>query len=214
VVLGLAAGAVAEMPSTAPMAEKAAGFPADYKGLPYKGVAQEIPGRVELENFDEGGFKVAYKTEHHEGTSSGKDYRKGENPQICVTNNPIGPDKMVTGERYPKEGESYFIGWAKVNDWCKYTVNVKKAGVYRVNTIASSEKGKNIKFDISFNDGKKTEVALEGSGDYHKWKAYENVCTVKLEAGVQVMTFHLSIEHMNYDFLEFVYDEKASAEGK
>jgi hypothetical protein len=36
---------------------------------------------------------------------------------------------------------------------------------------------------------------------------------VKLDAGLQVMKFQINSEpHMNYDFLEFVYDEKASAE--
>lgn len=208
--LPLAAVSFAEEPAI----PKAPNFPADYKGTPYKGIVQEIPGRVELENFDDGGLKVGFKTEHHEATASGKDYRIAPTPQICVTNNKIGPDKMDDGSRYPEKGEHYFIGWAKKDDWVKITVNVKKAGVYNISTIASCEKGKKMSFDISFNDGKKTEVTLEGTGDYHIWKKYENFAAVKLDAGLQVLKFHLSIEHMNYDFLDFTFDEKATAESK
>ena len=208
------APATSEAKPAATAIPKAPGFPADYKGTPYKGVAQEIPGRVEMENFDEGGFKVAFNTQHHEGSSSGKDYRTDEKPQICVTNNPANPkDFFLDGKRYPGEGkESYFIGWAKSGDWCKYTVNVKKAGVYRVNTTASSETKKMI-FDISFNDVKKADYKTdtEGTANYHKWKVFDAICTVKLDAGLQVMKFHLTEQHLNYDYLEFVYDEKASA---
>jgi hypothetical protein len=209
VLLWLTGGALAQD------VQKAPNFPADYKGTPYKGVAQEIPGRVDFENFDEGGYKVGFQTQHREASASGKDYRPAPTPQICVTNNPIGPDKMIeTKARYPEKGESYFIGWAKKDDWVKCTVNVKKAGVYKVSTTASCEKGRKMVFDVSFNDIKKIDVTLEGTGDYHIWKTYKDFATVKLDAGLQVLKFHLSVEHMNYDFLEFEFDEKATAESK
>jgi hypothetical protein len=215
--LALAAVAMAQAPATtaapAPAIEKAPGFPANYKGTPYKGVAQVIPGRVELENFDEGGLNVAFNTQHHEGDSSGKDYRAGAKPQICVTNGaPSEQDKFVDGKRYPSEGtaNSYYIGYARPNDWVICTVNVKKAGVYRVNTTAANET-KKMTFSLSFNDVKKADVKADGTGSYHIWKLHENICTVKLDAGLQVMKFQLGSEpHMNYDYLEFVYDEKAS----
>jgi hypothetical protein len=201
-------------PAAAPAAEipKAPGFPADYKGKPYKGTPQEIPGRVEFENFDEGGLNVGFNTQHHEGDSSGKAYRDDAKPQICVTS-ATENDKFVDGKKYPSEDkESYYIGYTRPNDWVKCTVNVKKAGVYRVNTTAANET-KKMTFAISFNDVEKAKVNGEGTGNYHIWKAHENICTVKLDAGLQVMKFQIGSEpHMNYDFLEFVYDEKASAE--
>jgi arabinoxylan arabinofuranohydrolase len=213
--LAIAVSAVAETPAApaAPAAQKAPGFPADYKGTPFKGVAQEIPGRVELENFDEGGLNVGFATQHHEGDSSGKDYRTGDKPQICVTNAAPGEqDKFVDGKRYPAEGkESYYIGYTRPGDWVKCTVNVKKAGVYRVSTTAANET-KKMTFSLSFNDVKKAEVNADGTGSYHIWKLHENVCTVKLDAGLQVMLFKIGSEpHMNYDYLEFVLDEKAAA---
>ena len=208
--LSMALAVTAAEPTPTP----AGTIPAGYKGTPYKGTAQEIPGRVELENFDEGGLNIGFKTEHHEGDSSGKDYRLGAKPQICVTNGaPNEQDKFVDGKRYPSEGDanSYYIGYTRPGDWVKCTVNVKQAGVYRVNTTAANET-KKMTFSLSFNDDKKADVKADGSGNYHIWKLHENVCTVKLDAGLQVMQFKIGSEpHMNYDYLEFVYDEKASA---
>ena len=219
--LAIAVAAAATTPATptapaaapAPVTQTAAGWPANYKGTPYKGVPQEIPGRVERENFDEGGLNVAFNTQHHEGDSSGKAYREGAKPQICVTNGaPSEQDKFVDGKRYPADqGESYYIGYARPGDWVKCTVNVKKAGVYRVNTTAANET-KKMTFSLSFNDVKKADVTADGTGSYHIWKLHENICTVKLDAGLQVMKFQLGSEpHMNYDYLEFVLDENASS---
>jgi hypothetical protein len=192
---------------------KAPGFPADYKGTPFKGVVQEIPGRVELVNYDEGGLNVGFNSQHHEGDSSGKDYRPGVKPQICVTNGaPSEQDKFVDGKRFPAEGkEVYYVGYVRPGDWVKCTVNVKKAGVYRVSTTAANET-KKMTFSLTFNGEKKAEVNTDGTGSYHIWKLHENVCTVKLDAGLQVMMFQIGSEpHMNYEYLEFVPDEKAAA---
>jgi len=194
---------------------KAPGFPADYKGTAFNGIAQEIPGRVELENFDDGGLNVAFNTQHHEGDSSGKDYRPGVKPQICVTNgSPSEQDKFVDGKRYPSDDpkqNSYYIGYARPGDWVNCTVYVKKAGVYQVNTAAANET-KKMTFSLTFNGVKKADVTSDGTGSYHTWKLHENICTVKLDAGLQVMKFQIGTEpHMNYDYMEFVYDEKASA---
>ena len=55
-------------------------------------------------------------------------------------------------------------------------------------------------------------MKTDGTGSYHLWKFHENICTVNLNAGLQVMKFQIGSEpHMNYDYLEFVNDEKASA---
>ena len=220
--LAFAVAAVGETPTTAASQTapawtslpKAPGYPDKYKGTPYKGIAQEIPGRVELENFDEGGLDVGFNTQHHEGDSSGKAYRADPKPQNCVTNNAPGEqDKFVDGKRYPSDDkESYYIGYARPGDWVKCTVNVKKAGVYKVNTTAANESHK-MTFSLTFNDVKKATVDTDGTGSYHIWKLHENICTVKLDAGLQVMKFQLGSEpHMNYDYMEFVFDEKATAE--
>jgi hypothetical protein len=213
-----AADAPATSAPATPAAEikKAPGFPEKYKGTPYKGVAQEIPGRVELENFDDGGLNVGFNTNHHdEDQASGKAYRPKPWPNICITNAPKdGPDKFMDGKRYPWEDtskEGYYIGYTRPGDWVKCTVNVKKAGVYKVSSTFASDPDK-FSFSLSFNDGKPVEVKGEGTKSYHKWKVFDNLTSVKLEEGLNVMLFKVNIEHLNYDYLEFTFDEKATAE--
>jgi hypothetical protein len=206
-----------------------AAIPAGYAGTPYKGTPQAIPGRVELANLDLGGTGVAYHADHRranakaEGYSplSGDDYRVGELdlPDICRTNNFAPPDTWDDGKPYPTAAREfwYYMGLAHSVDWVKVTVDVKVAGKYNVSTnFASAETQTGC--SIWFNDGsvpaaagdthldginKSGNLAFAGTGQYHTWKAYPNLATVDLSAGVQVMTFHLRQNHLQYGFLIF-----------
>src|SRR5450432_3106361 len=206
-----------------------ADVPAGYKGTPYKGMPQTIPGRVELANLDLGGEGVAYHADHRrvnakaEGYSplSGDDYRVGELdlPDICRTNNFAPPDTWDDGTPYPTAAREYwyYMGLAHSVDWVKVTVDVKQAGTYNVSTnFASAETQTGC--SIWFNDGtvpaaagdthldgvnKSGNLAFAGTGQYHTWKAYPNLATVTLATGLQVMTFHLRQNHLQYGFLQF-----------
>jgi MYXO-CTERM domain-containing protein len=206
-----------------------ADVPAGYKGTPYKGTPQTIPGRVELANLDLGGEGVAYHADHRrvnakaEGYSplSGDDYRVGELdlPDICRTNNFAPPDTWDDGRPYPTAAREfwYYMGLAHSVDWAKVTVDVKQAGTYNVSTnFASAETQTGC--SIWFNDGtapaaagdthldgvnKSGNLSFAGTGQYHTWKAYPNLATVTLGAGLQVMTFHLRQNHLQYGFLQF-----------
>lgn len=183
----------------------AAAVPASYKGTPYKGTAQAIPGRIEFENVDLGGFGVAYDVDHHENTASGKDYRPGEDiPQISRTNTGEFMDKRPDMSLYPSAAkpQEHYIGWAHAGDWVKLTVDVKQAGTYKVSSTFASDPDE-IRFDMHFNDGTLPGVIeLEGTKDFHVWKEYRDFATVELEAGLQVLQFSLEIEHLQYDYLE------------
>jgi hypothetical protein len=183
-----------------------AAIPADYQGTPYGGSAQPIPGKIEFENVDLGGFGVAYDVDHHENMASGKDYRPAEDiPQICRTNTDewvdVRPDQSV----YPSAATplSHYIGWAHAGDWVNLTVDVQQAGTYSVSSTFAAEPDE-IGFTMAFNGVDQTGlVELAGSGDFHIWQEYPDFATVELEAGLQVLTFALEIEHLQYDFLQF-----------
>ena len=214
-----------------------AAIPAGYAGTPYLGKAQEIPGRVELANLDEGGLNVAFYADHRrdnavaEGYSpiSGDDYRAGNLalPNICKTNRAVekpgegSEDFWEDGKRYPSEQNlyEYYMGYAHTVDWVRVTVNVKQAGKYNVSSnwaCANPDCG----LSIWFNDGTTTKtdnpgkpldgenksgvVKLQGTNDYHKWRAYPNFAQVDLAAGEQLMTFHVEVaNHLQYGHLVF-----------
>lgn len=213
-----------------------AAVPAGYTGTPYQGTAQQIPGRVELANLDEGGLNVAFFADHRrenavgDGYSpiSGDDYRPGNLnlPNICKTNKSIevpgqgSEDFWEDGTRYPSEAEkyTYYMGYAHTVDWVRVTVDVKQAGTYNVSSSWACANPK-CGLSIWFNDGaskidnphrpldgenKSGIVMLDGTNDYHKWRAYPNFAQVKLNAGVQLMTFNLEVaDHLQYGFLKF-----------
>ena len=204
-----------------------ADIPADYTGTPYKGTPSAIPGRVDLVNVDLGGAEISYHADHNRMNSagyepiSGNDYRPDEKdlPNICKTNEANPDTWVVDGTTYPSATNKveYYIGYAHAVDWVKVTVNVAVAGKYDVSSNWASD-GAKAGLSIWFNDGhspvdpkhpkdgvnKSGVVILDGTSDFHKWKAYPKFTTVELAAGLQVMTFHLEQnDHLQYGFLQF-----------
>lgn len=147
-----------------------AAIPAGYTGTPYKGTPQQIPGRVELADLDEGGLNVAFFADHRrenavgEGYSpiSGDDYRPGNLnlPNICKTNKSVevpgqgSEDSWEDGKRYPSEDNKYvyYMGYAHTVDWVRVTVDVKQAGKYNVSSAWACA-NPNCGLSLWFNDG-------------------------------------------------------------
>jgi hypothetical protein len=194
-----------------------AAVPAGYTGMPFKGAPWPIPGRIDFENFDEGGMGVAWQVDDHtgnfgEGGCPANDYREGIHPQLCKTNTNAGENDLFStgpmmGMPYPSAAmpQSIYIGYTHGVDWVKLTVNVAVAGTYKVSSTWASEPGgaDGIKMEISFNDVVKAAPSLPGTGGYHNWVAFADFATVELEAGVQVLKFAAKSQHLNYDYLQF-----------
>ena len=188
-----------------------AAVPAGYLGTPFGGTARPLPGRIELEDFDEGGQGVAWSVDDHtgnfgEGGCAANAYRNGIHPQLCKTNtNPNEIDIYSTGpmmgQKYPSDAmpQSIYIGYTHAVDWVKITVNVTVAGTYKVSSTWASEPGgaDGIKVQLSFNDALKADAKLPGTGGYHNWVVASDFATVELEAGVQVLQFAAKSMHLN-----------------
>jgi len=194
-----------------------AAVPAGYLGTPFGGTPRALPGRIELEDFDEGGQNVAWSVDDHtgnfgEGGCAANGYREGIHPQLCKTNtNPNEVDTYsmgpMMGQKYPTEAmpQSIYIGYTHAVDWVKLTVNVSVAGTYKVSSTWASEPGgaDGIKVQLSFNDMLKADAKLPGTGGYHNWVVASDFATFELEAGVQVLQFAAKSMHLNYDYLQF-----------
>jgi len=193
-----------------------ADIPAGYKGTPYMGTAWPIPGRIEFENYDDGGQDVAWHVDDHtgnfgQGGCAGNDLRMGIHPQICRTNTSVGDNDLYSmgpqkGPHYPSDAmpQSYYVGYTHPSDWVKLTVNVATAGTYKISsTWASDPAGAGgIKMQILFNDKVKADVSLTGTGGYHNWVEFPDFATVELDAGVQVLEFAPKSFHLNYDYMQ------------
>jgi hypothetical protein len=201
-----------------------AAVPTGYKGTPYLGTPQAIPGRVELANMDTGGQGVAWAADHNRMNSagyepiSGNDYRPDDKnlPNICKTNTASQDTMLADGSPYPSTTptkELYYIGYAHGHDWVRMTVDVKQAGKYNVSSTWATPDAQ-WGLSLWFNDGssatapmdgvnKSGKVLVQGTNDYHKWKDYPSFTQVDLSAGVQLLTFHLELDHLQYGFLQF-----------
>jgi MYXO-CTERM domain-containing protein len=200
-----------------PAARARADVPADYLGTPFGGTPRPLPGRIDFEDFDEGGENIAWDVDDHtgnfgEGGCAANGYREGIHPQLCQTNTNPGENDLytvgpMTGSHYPSDAmpQSIYIGYTHDVDWVKLTVNVTQAGTYRVSSSFASEGGgdEGIKLQVGFNGVIKVDSTLPGTGGYHNWADYVDFAEVELEAGEQVLQFFAKSMHINYDYLQF-----------
>ncbi|MCF6286446.1 MAG: carbohydrate-binding protein [Candidatus Hydrogenedentes bacterium] len=139
------------------------------KPTPYKGVVQTIPGVVEAEHYDEGPAGVAYFDVDEK--NHGVDYRE---------------DTQVDIEKRPDASNGHGIGWIREKEWVLYTVEVKNAGVYRLEIPVASNKAGGT-FHIEF-DGKDVTgpLTIPDTGGWDTLKTIKKK-GITLKAGKQMM---------------------------
>ncbi len=155
---------------------------------PYRGRAQIIPGRIEVEYFDEGGQGVAYNDtdKRNVGAVSAK------------TNFRINEGVDTNGRT---------IGWVYGGEWIKYTVDIKQSGKYTVTVPFAAGPGspkegeKGIRLEL---DGKfLTDVMMKGvTGGWSKWITVTKR-GVFLPRGRHVLTVRMVGGLFNLDYIDF-----------
>ena len=151
---------------------------------PYKGVAAVLPGKIEAENYDEGGSRSAYSDDDsaNQGDAS---VRADE-----------GVD-LVAG------GSGVALGYTATDEWLVYTVNVATAGEYTVTAnVSSGATSSGFKLQIDGQDAG-IEVAVPQTGE--DWSVYQVVDAgkVTLTAGPHVVKVVITGSNCNIDYLEF-----------
>jgi hypothetical protein len=123
----------------------------DYKGKPFRDAthttgAQAIPGRLEAALYDLGGEGVAYHDTDKINHGSGElNYTAGHCEEgvpvaICHFRENEGADisyvKKLADLNHPSpvvpEWQQLYLGWEENGEWANYTVDVKKAGRYKI----------------------------------------------------------------------------------
>jgi hypothetical protein len=160
-------------------------IPNDYKGKPFKDSvytkgAQTIPGRVELAYYDLGGEGVAYhdSTPENEGAKlnhTAGHWRPGVPEYIVFFREHEGVDISYTKDwadfnhpnKVDPEVNQLYIGWESDGEWTNYTVNVNRAGKYRIITVYGYHDNKS---ELWLNGQKATTLNLpEDTGNWHYW---------------------------------------------
>ena len=166
---------------------------------PFGGKAWAIPGKIEMENFDEPGYGAGNDSysdsdtdDHGIESNGGKSYREG------------------TGVDIYKKATGYVVGYNQADEWLEYTVNVASAGDYTMfAAVASGSTSGSFKLSI---DGKDIteEIAVpknEGEDnfdDFGKVKA-----NVTLPAGEHILRFTVTGNWMDIDYIQFASGKDA-----
>jgi len=139
---------------------------------PYNGIPIEIPGTLEIENFDYGVEGQSYHDTDVENT--GYQYR-------------IGPGVDI----YRGYFLSYYVSNVKQGEWLEYTVRVKQKGVYKIDVYVSSVVGGG-KFSLFFNNSKKLTFDVPSTGDIFNFVKIDKEVT--LDSGEQIIRLYIDEE--------------------
>lgn len=201
-----------------------AAVPPDYAGKPFGDSAhpaapQAIPGKVECAYYDLGGEGVAYhdtdatnhgsgelnlKPEHHRphATPYFWSFRANEGVDISYTKD--FADFNHTNLVAPVTNQLY-IGWTADGEWCNYTVDMKKAGTYRILALYGNA-ANTVRFSINHQAASECKLPLD-TGSMHKWNKAEIGTITFPEVGLQLLTFHYG-KGNNFAYFEFEPTER------
>lgn len=130
-----------------------------------------IPGRLEIEEYDNGGEGLAYHDTDEVNIPAG--FRVHEGVDIGTN------------------GADYILGYVAQGEWIEYTVNVETAGTYLVQAKVASEVANGL-FNIFFEkNNASTTFSTPNTGS---WVGFETITAnneIDLEAGVQTMRLNI-----------------------
>ncbi len=146
-----------------------------------------IPGIVEVENYDKGGYNVAYYDSDRK--NEGEAYRND------------GVDIVETAD-------GYAVGYTKTGEWLEYTINVDETNEYLVE--ASMANGNAApKINLIF-DSKDT-CSITGKSVKNDWDTYSLATgKITLEEGPHTMRLVFLNNYTNIDHINFTSTISAS----
>ena len=168
---------------------------------PFGGTAWAIPGKIEVENFDEpgtghGGDVKSYSDsdseDHGAESNDGKSYREG------------------TGVDIYKKATGYAVGYCQSGEWLEYTVNIAEAGDYTVFASVATDNSTS-GFTLSVDGESVAEFALSGSS----FDTFEYVkANVELPAGEHVLRLTVTGDWFDIDYLAFAKGKNVEDPGE
>ena len=150
---------------------------------PFYGMPMNIPGKVEIEDFDRGGEGIAY---HETSTgNAGNQYRTTEDVDLqnCA------------------EG-TYNIGWVSNGEWLEYTLNATISTVYAVDVrVAAPGTGRRFHIEV---DGVNVTSTINApnTGDFQAWQTVP-VILGNITSGVHVIRLVFEANDLNVNYLDF-----------
>lgn len=201
--------------------------PGDYKGKPFQDAThaagpQAIPGRLQAALYDLGGEGVAYHDADTINHGSGElNYQHGHceqdvPPSVCHFRESEGVDISYVKKgadldhpsQFTPEWQQLYIGWTVDGEWVNYTVDVKKAGTYRIVALYSNV-GQTVQFSLNNKpaaDCKLPAYPLWHDPEWKIWHTWNKADCGEItfpQTGLQLLTLHIKTGN-NFAYFDFV----------
>lgn len=155
---------------------------------PYGGIPHKVPGKIEFEDYDEGGQNRAYYDDDKE--NQGKAYR--EDRVDIVTND-----------------EGYAIGYTNKGEWMEYTINVEEQKSYDFEARVASGLD-NSGFQMYLDEKQISDVIEVPNTE--DWDTYTIIKgkTTEMAEGEHILKVVLTGAYANLDWIHFLGDNTTS----
>ena len=167
---------------------------------PFGGKAWAIPGKIEMENFDEPGYGAGSDSysdndtdDHGAESNGGASYREG------------------TGVDIYKKATGYVVGFNQTGEWLEYTVEVAAAGDYTIYAaVASANATSSFKLSIDGEDITEEIAVPQATSGEDNYDEYNKVkANVTLAAGTHILRFTVTGDWMDIDYINFLQGKDA-----
>jgi endonuclease/exonuclease/phosphatase family metal-dependent hydrolase len=158
------------------------GIPDPSSLTPFTGSPVAIPGRIEAENFDNGGAGIAYAdtTPGNEGDA----YRSTD----------VDIQPTIEG--------GHNVGWMWPGEWLNYTVKVAQAGSYSVQVRVASPTGGRLHVRFNNSSSAWADVTVPNTGGWQTWTTV--AVPVTLGGGVQQLTVFSDSGSYNLNYFNVI----------
>jgi len=210
--------------------------PKDYKGKPFRDSQhatgpQVIPGRLQTVLYDLGGEGVAYHDTDRINHRSGElndtkgHCEEGVPVYICHFREDEGVDisyvKKLADLNHPSpvlpEWQQLYLGWEENGEWVNYTVDVKKAGRYKI-VAMYSHTAQTVQFSLNNQPAADCTLPLDpwtlypDRHDpewmiYHTWNKADCGEITFPQKGLQLLTLHYK-QGNNLAYFDFIPMDK------
>lgn len=162
---------------------------------PFGGAAATIPGRIEFENYDEGGQSISYKDK--DAVNEGKVYREDG---VDV----VGLDCADSAATADCKG--YAVGYTDAGEWMEYTVEVAETAQFLFRANVAS--GLDVAGFQLFLDGKAVSdtISIPKGEDWNTYGTIEGK-TETLIKGEHVLRVVVTGAYGNLDWIQFALTE-------
>lgn len=174
--------------TSVPESSSSTGIPSSASAQsPFSGSPINIPGTLEMEDYDLGGADVAFfdSDEVNDGAAS--------------ATTPYRNDGVDVGGN---AGENAVVGWTATGEWLEYTVQVASSGTYKfVAHVATEQDGGTFHIEIDGTDVTGPVTATNSGG----WDTYATVegTTQNLAMGSHILRFVVDQASFNIDKIVF-----------